>query len=256
MSTQYDGISGQYKSFKDFPVWDVINPNVLRYVGNVHGLKCLDLACGLGDWSRRLIERGAERVVGIDISPGMIERAQDSLTEAEASKISFHVKDCGKPFTIPDGPYDFIFAGWLLNYAPSHAIQVVMWRNIHNNLKPGGRFVAITPNTWCPMFESFDSRYGVSIELIKPVQDREWRGSYVRNIMHTVPEPSSFETYYWLHDFYESAAAEGGVKELRWHPTLPPNQIPDGSKAKEEGFWDIWMMRPMINILTAKRECI
>ena len=248
MSKQYDAISKEYQTFKDFPIWGIITPNVLRYIGDVKGMKCLDLACGLGDWSHRLVDRGAEKVIGIDISPGMIERAKESVANTnKSSNISFMVHDCGEPFQIPDGPYDFIFAGWLLNYAPDFATQVSMWQNIYNNLKPGGRFVAITPNTWCPMFEPYDDRYGAGIKKIKTVKDGKWEGSYVRNTLHTDP-PSSFETYYWLHDFYETAAAEGGIRDVKWHPTLPP----DG-QLKDEGFWDVWMMRPAINILTARR---
>ena len=249
MSTQYDNISKQYKNFKDSPVWDIITPNVMKYVGDVEGLTCLDLACGVGDWSHRLIERGAEKVVGLDISPGMIERARESLKEGDSGKIRFEVQDCGKPFQVPDGPYDFIFAGWLLNYAPDFATQVQMWRNIHNNIKPGGRFVAITPNTWCPMFEPFDDSYGVAIEKLRDIEDGKWKGSYVINIMNTQPKKSSFETYYWLHDFYEAAAKEGGMSNVKWHPTLPPE-----GKRKDEGYWDIWMMRMPVNLLTARKE--
>ncbi len=249
MSTQYDGISKEYSDFKSFPAWEMINYNALHHIGDVEGLRCLDLACGLGDWARRLLARGATEVVGIDISPSMVERARQALsTDEEKAQIRFEVRDCGIPFEVDNGQYDFIFAGWLLNYAPDFATQVQMWRNIFNNLKPGGRFVTITPNTWCPMFEPFGHEYHVVVEALHPIKDGKWEGTCVRNTMLTKPKSSSFETYYWLHDFYEAAAAEGGLKDVKWKPTLPPE-----GALKDEGFWDIWMMRPAINILTARK---
>jgi ubiquinone/menaquinone biosynthesis C-methylase UbiE len=44
-------------------------------VGVVKGLDVLDLACGDGRFSRRLIKHGTRSVIGTDVSEEMIRRA-------------------------------------------------------------------------------------------------------------------------------------------------------------------------------------
>lgn len=48
MSTQYNQIGSRYKAFKNLPAVDLEEPSVLKRLGDINGLKCLDLACGLG----------------------------------------------------------------------------------------------------------------------------------------------------------------------------------------------------------------
>jgi hypothetical protein len=50
MSTQYDAIGVRYKAFKDLPAVDLEKPSVLKRLGNINDMRCLDLACGLGHW--------------------------------------------------------------------------------------------------------------------------------------------------------------------------------------------------------------
>ena len=54
-------------------------PSVLAVLGDVRGLNCLDLACGLGYWSQLLVEKGAAHVVGVDISEAMLSAARETL---------------------------------------------------------------------------------------------------------------------------------------------------------------------------------
>ena len=75
ISTQYDAIATQYSGMKDFPAGSLKYPSVDAIIGNITGLRCLDLASGLGRWSKYLLEKGAASVVGIDISTQMVENA-------------------------------------------------------------------------------------------------------------------------------------------------------------------------------------
>jgi len=56
---------------------DVEVPSVLSVLGDVAGLRVLDLGCGSGIYPRLLARRGAS-VTGLDQSPGMIEQARRS----------------------------------------------------------------------------------------------------------------------------------------------------------------------------------
>ncbi len=53
----------------------LIDPPLLRLVGEVSGKCVLDLACGNGYLSRRFARQGAT-VIGVDASASLIERAQ------------------------------------------------------------------------------------------------------------------------------------------------------------------------------------
>ena len=53
------------------------DPVIFRTLGDIRGKSLLDLACGDGFYTRRFrAECGADPVMGIDLSPKQIERAQ------------------------------------------------------------------------------------------------------------------------------------------------------------------------------------
>src|ERR1700759_5320826 len=93
-STQYDSIGNRYKAFKERAVVDIEEPSVLKRLGGVDGLSVLDLACGLGIWSRLFVSKGASKVVGVDISSNMIEEARAATPTDQAGRLTFEVGDC------------------------------------------------------------------------------------------------------------------------------------------------------------------
>ncbi len=77
MTTNYDPIAEQYKRSKEQPWRTHIEAfTLLELVGDPTGLEAVDLACGEGFYSRLLRQRGAAKVVGVDLSQGMIELAR------------------------------------------------------------------------------------------------------------------------------------------------------------------------------------
>ena len=81
MTTDYDGIAEEYQASKLQP-WrfHVERHTLLRLTGDVRGARTLDLACGEGHYTRLLRKLGADPVVGVDLSPAMIDlaRAQEA----------------------------------------------------------------------------------------------------------------------------------------------------------------------------------
>lgn len=144
MPDQYDAIATLYGKMQVLPAPSIEQPSVEAILGDITGLRCLDLACGLGRWSRFLLEKGAASVTGIDISEHMIEEAAREASTWPASirdKVTFRVGDCTKPLDIEsEGSFDLVFGAWLLNYAATAEEQLGMWRTISANLRPGGLF--------------------------------------------------------------------------------------------------------------------
>jgi 2-polyprenyl-3-methyl-5-hydroxy-6-metoxy-1,4-benzoquinol methylase len=72
---RYDAIADFYRDFASEPPTSPVDTALLDLVGDVSGLRLLDLACGHGRFARELARRGAE-VVGIDISAALIAKAR------------------------------------------------------------------------------------------------------------------------------------------------------------------------------------
>lgn len=96
------------------------------------GARVLDVGCGTGvPTARRLVDAG-HRVVGIDISPGMIELSRCNVPEAE-----FHVLDVAELEGRDLGPFDGVTAFFALLMLPRREIPVAL-RTLHGQLRPGG----------------------------------------------------------------------------------------------------------------------
>jgi SAM-dependent methyltransferase len=93
------------------------------------GVIC-DLGCGPGHVARYLHERGAN-VIGVDLSPGMIERAR-ALTPS----VPFEVGDM-RALDVPDGAWQVIVAFYsIIHIAPQSLPEV--FGEMKRVLAPGG----------------------------------------------------------------------------------------------------------------------
>lgn len=103
------------------------------------GMRVLDLACGPGTLSRRLatlVEPNGE-VVGVDLAPGMIERARI----AEIPNARFAVMDI-EQLEFDDSSFDAAVCGHGLQFAPHLDRALSETRRV---LRPGSRFAASVP---------------------------------------------------------------------------------------------------------------
>lgn len=128
-------------------------------------------------------------------------------------------------------PFDLVFAGWLLNYAPDYTSLVNMFRNIATNLKEGGHFISVTvPPSQDPKSLSAatvaarpppaGSGY-FNFSLNKEVDD----GIFLRVYGNTPAGGFDFDCYWLRKDVYESAAREAGLKgKLEWYHSRVPDR--------------------------------
>src|SRR5690242_20566245 len=109
--TDYDAIAGQYRQAKR-QAWRTFleSYTLLELAGDLAGRSVLDLACGEGFYTRKLRQRGAARVVGLDLSEGMIALAQAEEARAPLG-IDYRVGD-GRDFE-PGEPFDLALAAYL-----------------------------------------------------------------------------------------------------------------------------------------------
>lgn len=112
---------------------------VIEVVEAKPGMRILDLACGPGNLSRRLAPMVSPdgEVVGVDLAPGMIERAR----AADTPNSRFEVMDI-EALEFADGSFDGAVCGHGLQFAPHLDRAFTEARRV---LRHGARFVASVP---------------------------------------------------------------------------------------------------------------
>jgi SAM-dependent methyltransferase len=103
---------------------------VLEWLAAQPGERILDLGCGDGQLTARLLKAGAD-VVGVDASASMVAAARArgiAADEASAERLPY-----------ADASFDAVFSNAALHWVRD---QDAMMKEVHRVLKPGGRFVA------------------------------------------------------------------------------------------------------------------
>ncbi|MGW1148570.1 class I SAM-dependent methyltransferase [Streptomyces sp. NPDC002454] len=244
-ANQYEAIGDKYRSFKDASTRESPEQaHVAELLGDVSGLRVLDLGCGHGHYTRYVKGLGAERVTGVDLSPEMVRLARESLPE-DATGIDFRVGDAADLGAI--GEFDVVMAVWLFPYTESVAALKGMMATVAGNLVPGGRLVAVTAH------HSFDP------------ERQDWEPHGLRVLSHTtLPRRHRMtaallaprgeivvESSLWEEDVYAEAAREAGLSVPRWSvPDIPESSL------RERGpeHWDVFRSNPFMAGLTARRE--
>ncbi|OAP25109.1 MULTISPECIES: bifunctional 2-polyprenyl-6-hydroxyphenol methylase/3-demethylubiquinol 3-O-methyltransferase UbiG [Amycolatopsis] len=118
----------------DFANQHLLNPVLLRLLGDVRGRRVLDAGCGNGYFSRMLAGRGAE-VTGIEPAESLISFAREKSTE-----VSYVRAELAR---LPElEPFDAVVCGMVLTAIPGWKPAM---RACVEAVRPGGLFVfAIT----------------------------------------------------------------------------------------------------------------
>ena len=132
-------------------------PFLLEWCLPVQDKRILDLGCGEGYFTRQLARNGAKEVIGIDISPGMIEMACQK-EKAEPLGIQYSV-GCVTDFgDVTGSNFDLITAVFVFNYLTIAQMSKSM-ALIHENLADGGQFIFSLPHPVNPFLSGEDSRF-------------------------------------------------------------------------------------------------
>ena len=248
MSTQYETIQASYDEIRKSSIALIERVNVQETLAPfIKNARVLDLACGSGFYSYHFPRWGASKVVGVDISPAMIEEARtvSSRVQSSGATIDYQLADCSKPLSYEGGPFDIVFGAWLLNYAPSGKDMVEMFRNVALNLRDGGRFVAVTtPPTQDPAAfveaerKARPSESGGSGGLFCSVTKVLEDGIAVHVHADTRHGNVDFDCYHLRKEIYEASAREGGLRgKLTWSVTAVPDEFlkdrRDGASVEE-----------------------
>lgn len=238
--TQYDAIAGDYaksqigRQNRDY----AHEPTFFKVLGDVRGKAVLDLACGNGILTRKILQRGASRVVGVDESQASIELARKN-SPREIKYVMGKVGDLGKI-----GEFDFVTAGYLFHYADSIPELERMLVDTFVNLKQGGRVVALNNHPGNPLTPNW--QYGTVTECIDP---KLIEGARLKvSIYEGDRVACTFDQRYWLRDTYETAMKKAGFSSWAWHEL---GVSEEGIRIFGKEFWEPFIKNPGIIVLEA-----
>src|SRR3989440_4313123 len=115
----------------------LIDPPLLHLVGEVNGMRLLDLACGNGYLSRRFARQGAT-VTAVDANAPLIERARAREAQ-EPLGITYHVADTAHLWMLEDGAFELVVCNMALMDIENAAGAI---QEVARVLRPKGRLVA------------------------------------------------------------------------------------------------------------------
>lgn len=164
---EYDKIGDAYTKEEERPIRKyVINPSFFEILGNVKGKDILDLGCGEGKLTRKIKEKGAEKVIGIDLSKEMIKLAIKKENKNPLG-INYIVSDVIKLKKIKE--FNIAIGGFLLHYSKTKKELFNMCKNIYKNLKKNSRFIALNNNPENSL--SFNEKYDNLIKGKLPLKE-------------------------------------------------------------------------------------
>ncbi len=210
-----------------------------KALGDVTDKAVLDVACGTGLYSRRLKQRGARRVVGVDSSEGMIDYARHLEREAPLG-IEYLVQDAATAGDL--GTFDVVVATYLLHYAKTKAELGDMCAMLHRALPPGGRLVSICMNPGINRTDPAWYRpYGFEMHF------HGQEGGEAR-MVSLVPElPFTLVATWWSQATYEAALRAAGFRDLDWRK---PEIAPEGIAALGAAYWQAYLQQPHAAVFT------
>lgn len=166
-----------------------IMPHMLRYMGDVRGLRILDLGCGEGGYSRKLASAGAD-VTAVDCSEAAVAYACQQA-QREGLAITCHVRNANDLFGLTDASFDVVLSSMMLMDVEDLAGTLAEAVRV---LKPGGRmFVSMLHPCFDGNHESGIGRQGQGetreVVVKNYFEPREW----------DAPLPNGTTSVIWRH---------------------------------------------------------
>lgn len=171
-NTDFDAIATEYAATKQLPLHEHVElHSFFKLTPNLKDKKVLDLGCGEGALTRKLVENGASNVVGVDISEEMIALAREKEA-ANPQGIKYVHQDVTALGKVDGGTFDIVTAGYLLNAADSPEMLMTFCESIFSNLTTDGIFIALNFN-FCIPVELYGTyrKYNIYVSTDVPLKE-------------------------------------------------------------------------------------
>jgi toxoflavin synthase len=244
VAAEYDSIGREYQESKRLPFrLHIEEHSMFELLPDLAGRSVVDLACGEGIYSRKLLRRGAARVVGVDISPEMVSLAR-TAEEAEPLGAEYVVADVA---TVDiDERFDVALCSFLFNYARSREELRSLVKSVARLLRPGGRVIGCNdyPDNPPAHFDRYRPYGFVKFGVEEPLE-----GTTITYRFYNA-DGSVFEidNYYLPTDAYKNEFRIAGFISFDW---VMPTIAPEGLSSFPPGYWDPYLGSPPMVSLVA-----
>ncbi|PRD14453.1 class I SAM-dependent methyltransferase [Pantoea coffeiphila] len=212
-------------------------PTLNALLGDLTGLSVLDFGCGPGFISRWLHDKNAARVVGYDVSDGMLSYAREM--EQQQPRGIQYVADLDVNLA---ESFDYVLAVYVMPYAPSQDKLTEMAHVLAGLLKPGGQLITLPIHPEFHPDAEYYRPYGFRLTEKQPRAD----GSLVNLHICQSPYDVNIDAYFWSAPTLTSTLRHAGFHSIAWHPLREP----DVSQA-ERALLENYLHVPHAAIITA-----
>lgn len=230
-TSQFDDVADNYPAYPhEIPLRDHMElPSLHAAAGDVQGLAAMDLGCGAGRYAQYLARWGAQPVIGVDASAGMLDKARESeaddplgITYRQADTTTDHLDDLTDTI-------DLVLSCYALPYATTREALTGMLTTARTVLRPGGRLVAATLNpdyadesTHPGHYQPYNMR--LTADRYPPEDGTRLR--FLVSFGNPAIPPMDVVAHWWSRDAYEAAARAAGFTTIRWtHYTVSDTGI-------------------------------
>jgi len=242
MDSQFDDLAGLYERTASWPFRKYLEiPTVLNLLGDLSGRRVLDFGCGTAMYARWMKARGAQHVVGFDVSEGMLAYAR-RRDEREGLGLEL-TSELTSAF---DRQFDLVLAVYVLPYAGTRDELQEICQDMARVLRPGGRLVTLPIHPDFAPAPSYYEPYGLRLVSDDPHAD----GGIVRLDLCQPPYDVQVSAYYWSADTLDRALRFAGFSSVIWRT----HQVSDEGWTEMGGeFWRRYLERPHAAIVDCRR---
>lgn len=160
ISTNYDGLNRVISLGIDVS-W---RKKVVKLVAENNPKQILDIATGTGDLALMLANLKPNKIIGLDISPGMLEVGKQKIAKAALNDTIEMVVGDSENIPFEDNTFDAITVSFGVRNFENLDKGLA---EIHRVLKPGGKFVVLETSN--PTKFPFKQGYKLYTNLILPI---------------------------------------------------------------------------------------
>ncbi|HYG98043.1 MAG TPA: class I SAM-dependent methyltransferase [Terriglobales bacterium] len=207
------------------------------FAQHVSGTKALDFGCGTGR-SARFLKRNGFEVVGVDISPEMLERARQHDPEGDYRLVGDGDLSA---LASDEGTFDLVLSMFTFDNIPAEN-KVPLFTELRQLLNPTGRLISVVsaPQIYWHEWASFSTKeFAEANRLAKS-------GEKVKIIVTDHTDQRPVEDIVWTHEAYSEVYEKAGLEIVEMKKPLATGDEPyEWVNETEIAPWVVYVLRPV-----------